>query len=70
SYFRISDSYLRKWLRETLRWSIRRPTNAAQKLPEDWEDLCEKSFFRIAYSIKEHDIPACLIINSDQTQVV
>ncbi|KAJ7027040.1 hypothetical protein C8F04DRAFT_1295668, partial [Mycena alexandri] len=53
-----------------LRWSLRRPTNAAQKLPDNWEGLCEKSFFRIAHSIKEHDIPACLVVNSDQTQVV
>ena len=36
----------------------------------NWEDLCEKSFFRKAYVIKEEDIPASLYVNSDQTQVV
>ncbi|KAJ6553233.1 hypothetical protein B0H19DRAFT_865606, partial [Mycena capillaripes] len=51
-------------------WSPRQGTNAAQKLPDDWEDLCEKSFFRMAHAIKEHDIPAGLILNSDQTQVI
>ncbi|KAJ7934276.1 hypothetical protein B0H13DRAFT_2306007 [Mycena leptocephala] len=70
SHFKVSDSYLRKWLRETIGWSVRTPTNAAQKLPINWEDLCEKTFFRIAYTIKEHDIPAALFVNSDQTQVV
>jgi hypothetical protein len=70
SVFRVSDSYLRTWLRDTLKWSLRRPTNTAQKLPENWEDLCEKSFFRTAYLIKEHDIPSSLILNSDQTQIV
>ncbi|KAJ7788704.1 hypothetical protein B0H14DRAFT_3892287 [Mycena olivaceomarginata] len=74
SYFKASDSFLRRWLRETLVWSTRRPTNAAQKLPDNWEDqyiyLCEKSFLRIAYAVKEHDIPAGLIVNADQTQVV
>ncbi|KAJ7851972.1 hypothetical protein B0H13DRAFT_1643609, partial [Mycena leptocephala] len=48
SHFKVSDSYLRKWLRETLNWSMRHPTNAAHKLPDNWEDLCEKSFLRIA----------------------
>ena len=43
---------------------------AAQKHPMNWEDLCEKSFFRKAYVIKEEDIPASLYVNSDQTQVV
>ncbi|KAF8144898.1 hypothetical protein K438DRAFT_1497667, partial [Mycena galopus ATCC 62051] len=50
-------------------WSTRCPTNTAQKLP-NWEDLCEKSFFRIAYAVKEHDIPAGLIVNADQTQII
>ncbi|KAJ7605138.1 hypothetical protein DFH06DRAFT_923228, partial [Mycena polygramma] len=53
-----------------LRWSVRTPTNAAQKLPANWEDLCEKAFLRMAHIIKEHDIPSSLILNSDQTQVV
>ncbi|KAJ7152006.1 hypothetical protein C8R46DRAFT_913655, partial [Mycena filopes] len=29
SQFKASDSYLRKWLRETMWWSLRMPTNAA-----------------------------------------
>ncbi|KAJ7328285.1 hypothetical protein DFH08DRAFT_1023683 [Mycena albidolilacea] len=70
SFFRASDSFIRKWLRETLRWSLQRPTSAAQTLPDNWEDLCEKSFFRMAYTIKEHDIRPSLIINFDQTGVI
>ena len=45
-------------------------THTAQNKPENWEDLCEKSFFRKAYVIKEEDIPAMLYVNSDQTQIV
>ncbi|KAF8877792.1 hypothetical protein BD779DRAFT_1410588, partial [Infundibulicybe gibba] len=51
-------------------WSLQRATQAAQKLPTDWENLCEKSFFRKVYAIKEEDIPSSLFVNSDQTQVV
>ena len=39
-------------------------------MPEDWEEKCEKSFLRKAFSIKEYDIPSSLYVNSDQTQVV
>ncbi|KAF8800178.1 hypothetical protein BYT27DRAFT_7038673, partial [Phlegmacium glaucopus] len=53
-----------------LGWSERKATRAAQKLPQDWEDKCENSFLRKAYSIKEYDIPSGLYVNSDQTQVV
>jgi hypothetical protein len=67
---RCSDSFLRKWLHGTLLWSERKATRAAQKLPDDWEQLCRRAFLRIAYGMKEEDIPAELLVNSDQTQVV
>jgi hypothetical protein len=69
SSFRCSDSYLRRWLHETMRWALRRATRAAQKLPANWEDVCEKSFLRLAQDIKELDVPPELYVNSDQTQV-
>jgi hypothetical protein len=70
STFRASDSFVRKFLHGLLSWSLRKATQAAQKLPKDWEDQCEQSFFRKAYAIKEEDIPAELYVNSDQTQLV
>jgi hypothetical protein len=51
-------------------WSKRRAMRAAQKLPDDWEYLCEHAFLCIAYGMKEEDIPAPLLVNTDQTQVV
>lgn len=70
SQFRASDSFMRHWLHEAMNWSWRKATRAAQKKPANWEDQCEKSFYRKAYLIKEEDIPAALYVNSDQTQVV
>ena len=70
STFRASDSFVQKWLHEEMHWSKRKGTQAAQHLPKNWEDICEKSFLRDAYIIKEEDIPATLFINSDQTQAV
>ena len=68
SKFRVSDTFMRSWLHSTMNWSRRKGTRAAQKLPQNWEDQCEKSAQRKAYLIKEYDIPAELYVNSDQTQ--
>ncbi|KAJ6468789.1 hypothetical protein C8R45DRAFT_837619, partial [Mycena sanguinolenta] len=70
STFRASDSFCRKFLDKTVAWSLRKGTKAAQKLPANAEDQCENAFFRRAWTIKEHRIPAELIINADQTGVV
>lgn len=70
STFCVSDTYCRKFLRGTMQWSERKATKAAQKLPSDWEDVCERAFLRRAHVIKEEDIPVHLIVNSDQTGVV
>ena len=53
-----------------MKWSERAGTRAAHKLPNDWEDQCRRAFLRIAYTIKEHDIPPSLFVNTDQTQLV
>lgn len=70
STFRASDSFMRRWLHDSMNWSRRKATQAAQKKPFNWEDLCEKSALRKAHLIKEEDIPAELWVNSDQTQAV
>lgn len=70
STFQCSDSFLRQWLHHVMGWSERKATRAAQKVPENWEDICEKAALRIAYVIKEEDVPASLYVNSDQTQIV
>lgn len=70
STFRASDSFVRKWLHDTMKWSPRKGTQASQKRSIDWEDQCERSFLRKVYVVKEEDIPAKLFVNSDQTQTV
>jgi hypothetical protein len=70
SSFRASDNFVRKWLRHVLGYSRRKGTQAAQKLPIDWEDQCERAVIRRAFEIKEEDIIAVLMVDSDQTQVL
>ena len=68
--FHCTDTFVRHFLRTELNWSWRRMTRAAQKVPEDAERKCYEAALRIAWIIKEEDIPAALFINSDQTGVV
>ena len=68
--FRASDTYIRGWLHDALKWSRRKGTQAAHKLPNDWEDQVERSFLRKVYLIKEYDLLSSLYVNSDQMQVV
>ena len=70
STFRASESFIRKWLHDALGWSRRKATQAAQKVPEDADDQCERSFLRKAYVMKKEDTVAALYVNSDQTQAV
>lgn len=70
SSFRASDHFLRTYLHEQLAWSERRGTRAAQKIPADWEDQCNRARLRLAHCIKEWDVPSELILNTDQTQGV
>ncbi|KAF7334113.1 DDE-1 domain-containing protein [Mycena venus] len=70
STFRVSDSFCRSFLHTTMQWSERTRTNASQKKPKDWEDKCEQSELRRAYTIKREDIPPELIVNTDQTGIV
>jgi hypothetical protein len=70
SKFQCSDSFLQGWLHGTMLWSEQHATRAAHKLPDDWEGLCLCSFLRMAYGIKEENIPSELYVNTDQTQVV
>ncbi|KAJ8496334.1 hypothetical protein ONZ45_g12488 [Pleurotus djamor] len=64
--FKCSESFVRSYLHNVLQWSKRKGTRAAAHLPADAPDVCERAFFRIVNLMKEHDIPAKLVINADQ----
>ncbi|KAJ7469782.1 hypothetical protein B0H11DRAFT_2159293 [Mycena galericulata] len=70
SNFRCSESFVRRYLRNTLGWSERRATKAAQKLPANHEKILEEAFFREAHVIRDYAVPAALRVNTDQTQLV
>lgn len=68
--FQCSIQWVRRFLRVHLRWSMRRATRAAQKIPLNAQEQCRASFCRHALAIRDYGIPAELIVNIDQAQVV
>lgn len=70
SRFTASDSWVRKFVHTTLGWTYRKATRAAQKLPKNWVQFTWESFLRHAAVIRDHNIPAALRVNADQTQHV
>ncbi|KAJ3765026.1 hypothetical protein FB446DRAFT_655811, partial [Lentinula raphanica] len=69
SRFKCSEAFVKKYLHQ-LKWSQRRATRAAQKLPQNHEKMLSDSFLREAYVIRDHGVPAELRVNTDQTQCV
>jgi hypothetical protein len=70
SVFTCSPGFVRKFLKNEMNWSLRHATRAAQKIPADADELLHRAALRQAFSIRNHNIPAALRVNSDQTQVV
>ncbi|KAF8319025.1 hypothetical protein DL93DRAFT_266203 [Clavulina sp. PMI_390] len=70
SRFTASERWCRCFLKNELGWSVRHSTQAAQKIPDNVDELLLKAAIRQAHAIKQWNIPSELRVNSDQTQVI
>jgi hypothetical protein len=71
SFFSCSDLFVRKFLKQKLKFVPRTATRAAQKIPADAPVQLYRTFFHLVYACWRHKIKdAALIVNFDQTQVV
>ncbi|MCJ1465373.1 hypothetical protein MMC07_003991 [Pseudocyphellaria aurata] len=68
--FRCSDKFVRTYLRSQMNWSPRKATQAAKKIPENREEISEKTYYRIVHLIIRYKIPVSLLINMDQTGII
>ncbi|KAL0569111.1 hypothetical protein V5O48_012860 [Marasmius crinis-equi] len=66
SKFTCSERYVRDFMQSVLDFSPRQGTRAAAKLPDDADDVCERTFFRLVYAMMWEKIPPKLVINADQ----
>lgn len=67
--FKCSESYTRHILKKFLDFSYRTGTQAAQKLPPEWENDCLDMSMRLTWHIGVNHVPPELVINADQTGV-
>jgi hypothetical protein len=64
--FKCSEAWVRQVCID-LNLSYRVATTTAQKLPQNWEALCEVFNLKVAYLCQYYDIHLALVINADQT---
>ncbi|OSD06981.1 hypothetical protein PYCCODRAFT_1359876 [Trametes coccinea BRFM310] len=70
STFKLSASWVKRFVRDVLNWSSRKSTQTARKVPQNGADLCELAFLRLVFAIRFHRIKPSMIVNADQTGVL
>ncbi|KAI9059118.1 hypothetical protein FKP32DRAFT_1580172, partial [Trametes sanguinea] len=69
STFKLSSSWVHRFVQDVMNWSSRKGTRAARKAPSNAADLCELTFLRLVFAIALHNIKPSMIINADQAGV-
>ena len=64
--FQCSDTFVGHFVKDKLKWSKCKATQAGQKLLANAEDQMEACAFRLPVAIADHDIPDACVINGDQ----
>ncbi|PBK61759.1 hypothetical protein ARMSODRAFT_896220, partial [Armillaria solidipes] len=68
--FCCSEAFVWHYLSNKLNWSLRCATCAAKKVPENVNEILTEAYLHKVFLAQQHDIPAELHVNTDQTQVV
>ena len=68
-HFHCRESFVRKFLQETMKWSLRRSTPPGKKVPDGVTYILTNAFLRLVHTISENNVPITLIVNTDQTMV-
>ena len=56
SQLKLGQTFICMWARTQLKWSWRKSTTAASKLPHDWEDQGRVMAMRIAAIMETHNV--------------
>jgi hypothetical protein len=65
----VSLTWTRNFLKEHCNMSFKRVNGKTFKLPKDWERQRYHMSCRVAYFMKLYNVPAELVVNSDQTGI-
>ena len=68
-HFQCRDSFVMKFLRVEMKWSLRRATRPGKKTPNNIQQILTDTFLRFSWAISKFNIHAIFVVNSDQTMV-
>jgi len=66
-HFQCWETFVKKFLKEEMKWSLRRATRPGKKTPENVTQILTNAILRLVSTISQHNIPKPLLVNSDQT---
>jgi|SRR5882762_7721982 len=69
-HFQCRESFVRKFLREEMKWTLRRSTRPGKKVPDGVTYILTNAFLRLSHTISENSVTMALIVNTDQTLVI
>ena len=68
-HFQCRDSFVLKFLRKEMKWSLRHATCPGKKSPENVSQILTDAFLRISWAFSKFNIHPAFMVNSDQTLV-
>ena len=68
-HFHCRDSFVRKFLQESMGWSLRRTTHPGKKIPDGVTHILTDAYLRIVHTISEDPTATTPGVNTDQTYV-
>ena len=68
-HFHCRDSFVRKFLRETMDWTLRRTTRPGKKIPDGVTSILTDAYLRLVNTISEDPTATTPGVNTDQTYV-
>ena len=68
-HFHCHDSFVQKFLRESMGWSLQRTTRPGKKIPDGVTHILTDAYLRIVHTISEDPTATTPGVNTDQTYV-
>ena len=68
-HFQCQESFVKKFLREEMKWSLHHVTHVGKKTPENVTQILIDATLRLVWTISEHGVLRVFLVNTDQTGV-
>ena len=69
-HFHCRESFVQKFLQETMNWSLQCSTCPGKKTPDGVTYILTNAYFHLVHTISEDDVTSTVTVNTDQTLVI